>query len=157
MSDIKKMWIGFLFVLLLGVVLVSLHGKSGLKQTETNFILYAAFDKCDGLMNGADVRLAGLNIGHVVSQHFTDGYRIKVALALDRKYPLPVDSSVTIETDGILGAKHVEIVPGSDEEMLQSGDTFGYTQDVLILNDLLEKMTSYLRSKKENSDEKESN
>jgi len=157
MSDTRKTLIGFVFVLLLGFILLSLHGKSGLKQAETNFILYAAFDKCDGLMNGADVRLAGLNVGHVVSQQFTDGYRIKVTLALDKKYPLPVDSSVTIETDGILGAKHIEIVPGADEEMMVSGDTFGYTQDVLILNDLLEKMTSYLRSKKENPDEKESN
>jgi len=157
MDDTKKTLIGFLFVLLLGSILLSLHGKSGLKQDTTNFILYAAFDKSDGLMNGADVRLAGLKVGHVVSQDFTDGYRIKVELALDKKYELPIDSSVTIETDGILGAKHVEIVPGADEEMMVSGDTFGYTQDVLILNDLLEKMTSYLRNKKESSDEKESN
>ncbi|MBP5344310.1 MAG: MCE family protein [Alphaproteobacteria bacterium] len=156
MSDTQKTWIGFLFVFLLGCILFSLHGKSGLTQDGTDFTLYAAFDKSDGLMNGADVRMAGLKVGHVVSQHFTDGYRIKVELALDKKYALPVDSSVTIETDGILGAKHIEIVPGADEEIMESGDTFGYTQDVLILNDLLEKMTSYLRSKKENSDEKES-
>ena len=156
MNDTQKTLIGFLFVLLLGSILFSLHGKSGLKQNETDFILYAAFDKSDGLMNGADVRLAGLKIGHVVSQHFTNGYRIKVELAFDKKYELPVDSSVTIETDGILGAKHIEIVPGADEEMMENGDVFGYTQDVLILNDLLEKMISYLRNKKENPDEKES-
>ena len=156
MSDTKKTFIGFVFVVLLGFVLFHLHAKSGLRQSETDFVLYASFDKCDGLMNGADVRLAGLKIGHVVSQSFTDGYRIQVELALDKKYDLPVDSSVTIETDGILGSKHIEIAPGADEEMLENGDTFGYTQDVLILNDLLEKMTSYLRSKKESSDEKES-
>ena len=156
MSDTKKTLIGFLFVLLLGSILLSLHGKSGLTQNSTDFTLYAAFDKSDGLMNGADVRLAGLKIGHVVAQQFTDGYRIKVELALDKEYALPVDSSVTIETDGILGAKHIEIVPGADEEMMVSGDTFGYTQDVLILNDLLEKMTSYLRNKKESSDEEKS-
>ena len=157
MNDVKKTLIGFVFVVLLGGVLLALHSQSGTKQSGTDFLLYASFDKCDGLMNGADVRLAGLNIGHVVSQRFTSGYRIKVELALDKKYQLPIDSSVSIETDGILGAKHIEIVPGGDEEMMESGDTFGYTQDVLILNDLLEKMTSYLRSKKENLDEKKSN
>ena len=67
-----------------------------------------------------------------------------------------MDSSIQIETDGLMGPKHLEIVPGADDEILQNGETFGYTQDVMILNDLLEKVLAYMKDKKGVTDEEES-
>ena len=69
-------------------------------------------------------------------------------MSFDRPIELSVDSSVTIETDGLLGAKHIEIVPGGDEEMLESGDDVSYTQDALILSELMDKVMAYMREKK---------
>ena len=153
----KKIIVGFMFTLLLVLSLVVLHDRSAKKQSHMGFTLYAQFNKVDGLANGADVRLGGLKVGRVVEQTFAKDYRIRVEIALDRDYKLPVDSSVQIETDGLMGAKHLEIVPGADDEFLQEGETLGYTQDVMILNDLLEKVLAYMREKKGVTDEEKSN
>ena len=154
----KKIIVGFVFVLFLAVSFVWLHERSVTKQSSRGFTLYAQFGKVDGVVNGAEVRLGGLKVGRVVHQTFTEkGYQIKVELALDKDYELPIDSSIQIETDGLMGPKHLEIVPGADEEILQDGETFGYTQDVMVLNDLLEKVLAYMKDKKGVTDEEESN
>lgn len=156
-EDRKKIFVGFLFATLLVISMAVLHERSITRQSHHGFTLYALFNKIDGVSNGAEVRLAGLTVGRVVSQSFANDYQIKLEMVLDEDYELPVDSSVQIETDGLMGAKHLEIVPGADEELLNNGDSFGYTQDVMILNDLLEKVVGYMRDKKGVSDEEKSN
>ncbi len=156
-EDRKKIFVGFLFATLLAISMIVLHERSVTRQSHHGFTLYALFNKIDGVSNGAEVRLGGLKVGRVVSQSFANDYQIKLEMALDKNYELPVDSSVQIETDGLMGAKHLEIVPGADEELLNNGDSFGYTQDVMILNDLLEKVLGYMRDKKGVSDEEKSN
>lgn len=155
-EDRKKIIVGFVFALLLAISFVWLHERSVTKQSARGFTLYAQFGKVDGVVNGAEVRLGGLKVGRVVKQTFAKGYRISVELALDKDYALPVDSSVQIETDGLMGPKHLEIVPGADEEVLRDGESFGYTQDVMILNDLLDKVLAYMKDKKGVTDEEES-
>ena len=155
-EDRKKILVGFLFAMLLAISFVWLHERSVTKQSVQGFTLYAQFGKVDGLTNGAEVRLGGLKVGRVVNQTFAQGYQILVEISLDKDYQLPVDSSVQIETDGLMGLKHLEIVPGADEEILQEGDSFGYTQDVMILNDLLDKVLAYMKEKKGVTDEEES-
>ena len=156
-EDRKKIIVGFLFTLLLAVSFVWLHERSVTKQSAQGFTLYAQFGKVDGVTNGAEVRLGGLKVGRVVNQTFAKSYQILVELSLDKDYELPVDSSIQIETDGLMGPKHLEIVPGADDEILKEGETFGYTQDVMILNDLLEKVLAYMKEKKGVTDEEESN
>ena len=156
-EDRKKIFVGFLFAMLLAISMIALHERSVTQQSSQGFTLYALFNKIDGVTNGAEVRLGGLKVGRVVSQSFANEYQIKIEMALDKNYHLPIDSSVQIETDGLMGPKHLEIVPGADDELLKNGDSFGYTQDVMILNDLLEKVVGYMRDKKGVTDEEESN
>ena len=143
--------------MLLGISFVMLHERSAKRQSSWGFPLYAVFNKVDGVTNGADVRLGGLKVGRVSAQSFANDYQIRVELLLNEDYRLPVDSSIQIETDGLMGPKHLEILPGADEEVLKAGETFGYTQDVMILNDLLEKILAYMRQKKGVTDEEKSN
>jgi len=156
-SESKKIIVGFVFTLLLVFSVVGLHERSAKKQSRDGFTMYAQFNKVDGVTNGAEVRLGGLKVGRVVEQVFAGDYQIRVEIALNKDYRLPVDSSIQIETDGLMGPKHLEIVPGADDEILQKGETIGYTQDVMILNDLLEKVLAYMRDKKGVTDEEKSN
>ena len=116
-------------------------------------MLYAYFSKTDGLNVGAPVRMSGLPVGHVFALDFGDNFLVRVTLSFDRKFDLPVDSSVSIETDGILGSKHVELIPGADDELLESGDDLSYTQDVLLLDELLNKLNTYMAHKNEQKGE----
>lgn len=147
--DTKKILLGLLLFLFLGSWLFLAHKGSVSEKESSDFILYAEFKKADGLMNGAQVRLGGMPVGYVSEQKFADNFQVKVTLSFDKKFEIPVDSSITIETDGLLGAKHVELTPGADEEMLESGDTLAYTQDVLLLDELLNKLNTYMAKKKE--------
>ena len=154
--DTKKILLGLLLFLFLGSWLLLAHRGSVSEKKASNFILYAEFKKADGLMNGAEVRLAGMPVGYVSEQKFADNFQVKVTLSFDKKFDIPIDSSVVIETDGLLGAKHVELTPGADEELLESGDTLAYTQDVMLLDELLNKLNTYMAKKKEPKEEVES-
>ena len=151
--DTKKILLGFLLLLLLGGWLLLAHKGSVSEKKASNFILYAEFKKADGLMNGAQIRLAGMPVGYVSEQKFGDNFQVRVTLSFDKKFDIPADSSVTIETDGLLGAKHIELTPGADEEMLEAGDTLAYSQDVLLLDELLNKLNTYMAKKKETKSE----
>ena len=149
MKQNKKEFIaGIVLSILLMSVLTFVHSRSVVKDNGEKFVLYAYFAKADGLMNGADVRLAGIKIGTVTHQSLNGQYAVRVRMSFDRPVELSTDSSVTIETDGLLGTKHIEIVPGGEEEMLESRDDVSYTQDALILSELMEKVMAYMREKK---------
>ena len=149
----KKILLGLFLFLFLGCWLLLAHSGSVSEKKASDFILFAEFKKADGLMNGAEVRLAGMPVGYVSEQKFADNFQVRVTLSFDKRFEIPIDSSVTIETDGLLGAKHVELTPGADEEMLESGDTLAYTQDVLLLDELLNKLNTYMAKKKEIKEE----
>ena len=145
----QKTIVGFLLCALLAVWFIVAHTASVKTQKKDDFLLYAYFSKTDGLNVGAPVRMSGLPVGHVFALDFGDNFLVRVTLSFNKKFDLPVDSSVSIETDGIFGGKHVELIPGADEELLVSGDTLAYTQDVLLLDELLNKLNAYMANKNE--------
>ncbi len=148
-TENREIMAGTLLVVLLGCLLLFVHSKSAVRKDEKGFYLYAPFTKADGLMNGADVRVAGIKIGQVEGQSLGEGYRVLVKIGFDKPIELSVDSSAIIETDGLLGSKYLEIIPGADEELLESGDEISYTQDALILTELMDKVNAYMREKKQ--------
>ena len=146
----KEIVVGALLTLMLTIVLSAVHGKSVRQEAGRRFTLNATFSKADGLLPNSEVRLAGIRVGQIGKQALADnGYQVVVQLVFDKPLDIPADSSVSIETDGIMGSKHIEILPGGDEELLKSGEQFSYTQDALILNELLDKVNLYMKDKKE--------
>ena len=148
-TENREIIAGAFLVVLLSFLLLFVHSKSVVNKDEKGFYLYAPFTKADGLMNGADVRIAGIKVGRVEGQSLGDNYRVLVKLGFDKPIELSIDSSAIIETDGLLGSKYMEIIPGADEEFLESGDELSYTQDALILTELMDKVNAYMRQKKQ--------
>jgi len=148
MQEKKEIIAGIFLTLLLGGILMFVHSRSRVQQSTQQFVLNGYFSKADGLMNGADVRVGGIKVGSVTHQSLNGGYAVKVQMSFDKAIDLPLDSSASIETDGLLGSKHIEIVPGGDEEMLVSGDDISYTQDAMILSELMDMALAFLREKK---------
>ena len=48
----------------------------------------------------------------------------------------------------MIGGKYVEIDVGGSEDFIKSGDTLSYTQDAMVLEELLERLISMGKSKK---------
>lgn len=147
-TENKEIIAGTILVCLLACALFFLHSRAAMETDREGFVLYAPFSKTDGLMTGADVRVSGIRIGRVLEQTLANGYQVRVKIGFDMPLKLSDDSSAVIETDGLLGAKYLEITPGGSEDLLESGDEIAYTQDAMILTELMDKINAYMREKK---------
>ena len=103
----------FLGIFLLVTFVIILGGNKGLAQSK--FQVTVLYRNVGGLMEGAPVRLSGVNVGTVdrvefLNQEF-DGRRVAVTLNILSKYrkQLENDLRFTIQTEGILGEKLIEI------------------------------------------------
>lgn len=103
----------FFGIFLLLVFVVILGGNKGLAQSR--FQVVVLYRDVGGLMEGAPVRLAGVNVGTVDRIEFLDrefdGRRVEVTLNILSKYrkQLENDLRFTVQTEGILGEKLIEI------------------------------------------------
>jgi phospholipid/cholesterol/gamma-HCH transport system substrate-binding protein len=101
--------------------------------------LYADFDQTGGLKERAPVVIAGVKVGQVTDVALDQSYRARVTMDLDARLALPVDTSASIVTSGLLGDRYVELQLGGDDKVLAPGDTVGFTESAVILERLLGK------------------
>lgn len=136
-----------LLVILIGVVATVSHNASIKQKNISNtYKIYANFGRTDGLEIGSTVRLAGINVGRVIAAELDEHFNSKLTFEIDSQYKIPEDSSASIVSFGLIGGKYVEIEIGGEEEYLTSGSTMSYTQDAMILEDLLDRIISIGRS-----------
>lgn len=103
-----------------------------------SYRLVAVFNRVDGLSVGSDVTLSGVKIGSIESMRLDDQYQAWVTLQIDDDIPLPTDTSAAIHTDGLLGGKTLVLEAGGDEETLTDGSRISYTQDSVVVGELLD-------------------
>lgn len=111
----------------------TISGQKELFEREHKVKTY--FDNSAGLLEGAYVRLSGVGVGSVSSIRFSDDPslgKVKVMMEINKRaFPrISKDSHATIKTEGLLGAKFVEIVPGQGESIGRARDGIvirGYT------------------------------
>lgn len=84
---------------------------------EPRYTIHAEFTEVGGLLPGATVRLAGVQIGRVSDVHLPakPGGKVRVDLTIGKQFADRIrgDSAARIETQGLLGDKLVEITVGS--------------------------------------------
>ena len=102
-------------------------------------VLYANFTQVAGLKPRAPVVIAGVKVGDVESIGLVKESLARVQLVLDGTLQLPVDTSASIVTAGLLGDRYVELQPGGDPQILHSGDDIGFTEPAMQLERLLGK------------------
>jgi len=140
--EVQEIVIGALTVLALAAVLVFMNARSEPLAATSGLVVQAKFNKVDGLADGADVRMGGIAIGKVVDMTLDKQYRAVITLRFDDPVKLPKDSSASIHTDGLFGSKFVVLEPGAEEAPLKTGDVISFTQDALVVSDLLELIIS---------------
>ena len=95
---------------------------------ERQFELYSEFGKVTGLQVGSQVRVAGLQAGEVLAIQIpsrpSEQFRVLMRLRDDVRQLVRMDSSVAMQTDGIVGNTFLQIGRGSDASPVVSpGDT----------------------------------
>lgn len=135
-------------VLLVGVLFIAQAYMGSSRKTEPGYDVTVTFQRTDGLFEGAAVRLSGMVVGRVTTFRLDDSFRAVTTLRLRPEIKLPADTAALIHSDGLLGAKYIELQPGGDERMIRAGGAIAYTQDSIDLVDLLEKIVNQAKAKR---------
>ncbi len=133
---------GFVILGIVGLMFLAYKVSSVNKVgKDGTYTVYANFNSISGLKNGASVTLAGVKIGHVESISINkDNYEARVAISIDNRYDnIPLDSSVSVLTQGLLGEKYLGLDIGADTECLQDGDEFDFTKSAIVLERMIDR------------------
>jgi phospholipid/cholesterol/gamma-HCH transport system substrate-binding protein len=103
-------------------------------------VLYASFDEASGLKRLAPVDIAGVKVGRVTAIDLDDDYRARVRMNLQEGLELPIDTSASIVTAGVLGDRYVSLQLGGEEALLESGEEISFTESAVILERLIGKV-----------------
>lgn len=127
-------------VLLVAALFVMFVYEKRTVSAGDGYDVVASFDNVAGIAAGSDVRIGGIKVGTITSMVLDeDTYRAKVSMRLKPNVKLPDDSSASIVSEGLLGGKYVQLVPGADDRMLQQGDEIRYTQSAVNLEEMIGK------------------
>lgn len=117
--------------------LLAAYNTADLRQAK-GYSLEARFFKIGGLQEGNEVRIGGIKVGTVSSVNLDqETYDAVAKMTVDPRLKLPVDSVVTVASDGLLGGQYVNIQPGSETDTLQPGGSFEQVQDWQSLEDII--------------------
>lgn len=103
-------------------------------------IVYASFDQTGGLKARAPVVISGVKVGQVDSIGLDKNFRARVEMSLDHNLQIPMDTSASIVTAGLLGDRYVSLQLGGEDKYLKSGDEITMTESAVILERLIGKL-----------------
>ena len=126
-----------LFVLIglgaLGYLSLQVGGLS----TPSGLELKATFDQIGGLAERAPVVISGVKVGNVTKIELSEDLRAHVTFDVDKKLELPVDTSASIRTAGLLGNQFIELEPGAEDQLLAPGGEIALTESALSIEKLV--------------------
>lgn len=115
---------------------VSVAGATFTEQP--GYSLSARFTSISGLRDGAIVEGAGVRIGTVTAIDFDpDAFEAIVHLRINEGVPIQEDAIASIRTQGIIGEKYINIVPGGFDELLTEGMEIYETESSISLEELV--------------------
>ncbi len=138
---IVEILVGLFVALAIIALLVLALRVSGLTNINrrNSYEINAEFDNIGGLKVGAPVNIAGVKVGEVENIYLDrKTFRAKVIMEIfSKKSTLPVDTSASIYTSGILGSQYISLMPGFAEQNLQNGGQIQTTHSALVLETLI--------------------
>ena len=138
-----EIWVGIFVTLGLTALVVLAMKVSHLGDVfaDTGYAVTARFENIGGLKVRSPVKMGGVRIGRVSAIRFDDEkYQALVTMHIDPQYSrIPVDTSASIFTAGLLGEQYISLVPGAAEEYLSDNQELdpGLTQSAVILEQLI--------------------
>ena len=109
-----------------------------------NIDIYAEFADIAGLQNGAKVRVGGMDAGEVETIQVPNSpsakFRVKLRVREDLHQLLRLDSVATIQNDGLVGNKFVQVEAGTDQSPQVPDSGTIRSREPFDLATMLEKM-----------------
>ncbi|MCD8034397.1 MAG: MlaD family protein [Alistipes sp.] len=123
--------IGIFAVVMLIAAWAGVRFLKGFDIFSRNSVYYAAYDQINGVQTASPIMMKGVKIGTVTGISFDPQRSDNVVLQLTvkRQYHIPTDSEAKIFSNGLMGAKAIEITYGSAHTYLEKGDTLRSSRD----------------------------
>ncbi|MGL4234982.1 outer membrane lipid asymmetry maintenance protein MlaD [Tabrizicola sp.] len=122
-----------------GFVVYAAQGSSYMGEADS-YPLTASFRSVEGIGVGTDVRLAGVKVGTVTDLKLNpQTFFADATISMRQDVALPVDSSILVSSEGLLGGSFIEVLPGGALENLEPGAEIEDTQGAVSLISLLMK------------------
>lgn len=115
---------------------------SGISGSGATYQLFAKFDNIGGLKVRSPIKVGGVVIGRVTNISLDeDDYMPVVTLDIYEQYnDFSEATSVSILTSGLLGEQYIGLLPGFNDDTLETlaaGDYIEDTKPALVLEDLI--------------------
>jgi len=142
--------VGFLVVVvsgLIGVMAMKVAQGPGLFSGQKRF--YFRADSAGGLVQNSAVKMAGIKIGVIRDIVLEDG-RARIVVTLDGAARVTEGTVVEFKADGILGDKHIELIPGKvDAPEVESGSELPVAKGKGSVDDVMTEVTRVAKSMNE--------
>ncbi len=102
-----------------------------------SYIVYAEFDNISGVKSGSEIQIAGVVIGTVRDISLNEYDLARAAFQINNDVKLAVDSIASVRSQGLIGDKFIQIIPGGDTEFYAPGDTIMDTESSIDLESLI--------------------
>jgi phospholipid/cholesterol/gamma-HCH transport system substrate-binding protein len=133
--------IGGIILFTTGLFLI---GNRRMLFTES-FRVYAEYSEIAALDNGAQVRVAGMDAGEVENIRVPTGpngrFRVRMRVREDLHPLIRLDSVATIQTDGLVGNKFVQIESGTEQSPVVPDMGTIHSREPFDIADLMQKMS----------------
>ena len=138
-----------LFVVLAAILFcIFVIKDTGRKMDISTYNVYAKFENIEGLSIGSKVKIGGLDIGSISSLIIDKDYKVKLLLKINSNISIPVDSTITVSTSGLIGGKYLKVQIGGSDEFMKNNDEFEFTQSTMDLEEMVTKFMFNKANKK---------
>lgn len=136
-----EIWVGaFVLMTLVSLVVIAFQVSNfNSWKAKPSYQITGLFSNIGGLKVRAPVKVSGVVVGRVTDISVDKKtYQARVTMSVFKEFSdLPIDTSGSILTSGLLGDQYIGLVPGSEETFLKEGDQLDLTQPALVLEDLI--------------------
>jgi phospholipid/cholesterol/gamma-HCH transport system substrate-binding protein len=125
-------------ILCVGYLTVRL-GKMELLGDE-HYYLNARFISVAGLKKGAQVVIAGVQVGQVTQISLDPEEQVAIVrMKIIEEVVLTDDVIASVKTSGLIGDKYIKLSPGGSDEILKDGEMITETESALDIEELVSK------------------
>lgn len=127
--------IGFALLLALSTQLNSVRNMG-----DEGYSVYAYVDTATGLKPQAKVQMSGVDIGRVDTIELVPG-KVRLTLMVQKKFKIPVDSTISLLQESMLGSKIVSITSGTQNSFLQPQGSISKTSTLSSFEETSQKVS----------------
>ena len=129
-NNLVETLIGAAVVTAAALILAFFYLKGG-SSGPSGYEVTARLAKVDGLGTGTEVRISGIKVGSVTALDLDPvNYLVTVHMRIQSDIKIATDSSLMINSAGLLGTPYLSITPGGDDKMIVAGGSIENTQSV---------------------------